>query len=330
MHLISRFCAAILSAAMLVGSFAMTAYAEEETYTFLQFDADGSYTELYNVDKSEIAEEGWYTTDGGLTFSYFFEDGSCASGVTTLSDGYSYLFAQSGILKTGWQLIDGKRYYYSPINGRIQLGWVSYMNHTYYVDAENGKLTGEAVIDDMVCTFDNFGALISQTPAEESSLSYDVPYYAQADERWGNVYIGTKTIAQVGCLTSCMAMMHSYYTGTEITPDVMCKQYLTYSNNSLLWAEVYHLGYQVISVSDNSNATNLQKLYAALQIGPVIVGATNSYGGMHYVLVTGCTNSDTSTLSTSDFQIHDPGFTEKATLDEHFADYGNWYQFYCK
>ena len=328
MHHIFHKCAAILSCAVLAGTTCMSVYAESEM-SYLQMNENGSYTVLYTVAQDEISEEGWYTADGGETFSYYYEDGSHPSGATVLPDGYTYLFTAEGTLKTGWQMIGDIRYYYSPLNGQIQLGWVSYMNQTYYVDAETGKVTGERTIDGMDCVFDAFGALVSQTKAE-TGISYEVPYYAQADPRWGNVYIGTKTIAKVGCLTSCMAMMHSYYTGTEITPDVMCKQYLTYSNNSLLWAEVYNLGYQVIDVTGNSNTTNLKKLYEKLQTGPVIVGATNVYGGMHYVLVTGCTKSSDTNLSASDFLMHDPGFENKTTLDEHFADYGSWYQFYCK
>lgn len=311
----------------------MTAGADAEgQVTLIEAGENGSYTEISSTAESEVSTEGWYTRDGGETFSYYYEDGSFASGATVLPDGYTYIFTADGTLRTGWQLAGGTRYYYNPLNGQIQFGWVTYMNKTYYVDPEAGKLTGSAVIDGVMCEFDQFGALVSmEEPAEEESgISYEVPYYAQADERWGSVYIGTKTIAQVGCLTSCMAMMHSYYTGTEITPDVMCKQYLTYSNNSLLWAEVYNLGYEVVSISGNSNSANIQELYKRLQTGPVVVGAKNSYGGMHYVLVTGCTKSSSEGLTKADFLIHDPGYKNKKTLDEHFADYGSWLQFYSK
>jgi hypothetical protein len=336
---------------------------------------------------SSISQEGWNTSKDGTTFSYYYADGTYATGATVLPDGYPYLFTSDGTLKTGWQLIDGNRYYYSPQTGQIQIGWVSYMNKMYYVSAEDGKVTGAETIDGIPYIFDAFGALETglvtypdgsvhfveedTTPLtgfytedgdtyyfdetgtaitgtlvqdrttytfdetgvliakETDGIAYDVPYYAQADSRWGNVYIGSKTIAKVGCLTCCMAMLHSYYTGTEITPDVMCKQYLTYSDNSLLWAGVYSLGYEVLSAS-SSSATNLKTLYTRLQTGPVIVGATNSYGGMHYVVVTGCTKNDASNLTTKDFTINDPGYPDKTTLDQHFADYGNWYQFYCK
>lgn len=326
MHHFLRSSSVILSCAIAMCAMPINAFAESNC-TLLEIGENGTYKKVYTIAESEISEEGWYTRDNGETFSYYFEDGTFASGVSVLSDGYTYIFTDEGILKTGWQMADGKRYYYDPNNGQICIGWVSYMNNTYYVDSEKGKLTGCEKIDGKTYEFDGFGSLIGEV---KTGISYDVPYYAQADPRWGNVYIGSKTIAQVGCLTSSMAMMHSYYTGTEITPDVMCKQYLTYSNNSLLWAEVYNLGYQVISISGNSNSYNLQSLYDHLQLGPVIVGATNSYGGMHYVVVTGCTKSSNENLTAADFTINDPGFTNKKTLDEHFRDYGNWLQFYCK
>lgn len=326
MHHILRSSAAVLSCAIAFASMPFYAFAESEC-TFLEINNDGTYSEVYTVAESDITEEGWYTRDGGQSFSYYYEDGTFASGAAVLTDGCTYNFTAEGTLKTGWQLADGNRYYYSPENGQICLGWVDYMGKTYYVDRECGKLTGEADIDGKTYEFDKFGALIGEV---KKGISYDVPYFAQADPRWGNVYIGTKTIARVGCLTSCMAMMHSYYTGTEITPDVMCKQYLSYSNNSLLWAPVYSLGYQVINIENNSNAYNLNALFEHLQTGPVIVGATNVYGGMHYVLVTGCTKENADDLSAADFTIHDPGYTNKKTLDEHFQDYGSWLQFYCK
>lgn len=326
MHHILRSGAAILSCAVAFASMPFIAFAENEC-TFLEINNDGTYSEVYTVAESDINEEGWYTRDNGQSFSYYYNDGTFAAGASVLTDGCTYIFTGEGTLKTGWQLAEGNRYYYSPENGQICLGWVEYMGKTYYVDSEKGKLTGTAEIDGKTYEFDNFGALMGEI---KTGISYDAPYYWQADPKWGGVYIGTKTIAQVGCLTSCMAMMHSYYTGTEITPDVMCKQYLTYSNNSLLWAEVYNLGYQVISISGNSNAYNLRSLYEHLQTGPVIVGATNSYGGMHYVLVTGCTKENADNLSAADFTINDPGYTGKKTLDEHFKDYGSWLQFYCK
>ena len=326
MHHILRSSAAVLSCAIAFASMPFYAFAESEC-TFLEINNDGTYSEVYTVAESDITEEGWYTRDGGQSFSYYYEDGTFASGAAVLTDGCTYIFTADGTLKTGWQLAEGNRYYYSPENGQICLGWVDYMGKTYYVDRESGKLTGEAEIDGKTYEFDRFGALVGEVI---KGISYDVPYFAQADPRWGGVYIGTKTIARVGCLTSCMAMMHSYYTGTEITPDVMCKQYLSYSNNSLLWAPVYSLGYQVINIENNSNAYNLNALFEHLQTGPVIVGATNVYGGMHYVLVTGCTKENADDLSAADFTIHDPGYTNKKTLDEHFQDYGSWLQFYCK
>ena len=152
--------------------------------------------------------------------------------------------------------------------------------------------------------------------------------YNQADPRWGSTYIGTKTIAQVGCLVTSLAMTQSYHTGTEILPDEMRYQ-LQFSNNSLLWAPVFAMGYEIESCSGLSTTAFCQRLYTLLkEHGPVIVGADNVYGGSHYVVVTGCTNLDSSTLKTSDFTMNDPGFSSRTTLDEHLASYPTWFHFY--
>lgn len=256
------------------------------------------------------AEDGKVTdavcdVDGVLC--WFDEFGQLQTGIQTYPDGTVHQVGEKGVPVTGFATDEAEQ--------------------TYYFDETGTAVTGEMKLGMTLYTFDETGVLISE---QSTGIAYDVPYFAQADPKWGNVYIGSKTIAKVGCLTCCMAMMHSYYTGTTITPDVMCKQYLTYSDNSLLWAKVYALGYQVEDVSGKGTANNLSLLYKRLQTGPVIVGATNSYGGMHYVLVTGCTKPDGNNLTTADFTVHDPGYTNKSTLNQHFADYGNWYQFYDK
>ncbi|MBQ8725185.1 MAG: hypothetical protein IJY74_05910, partial [Oscillospiraceae bacterium] len=174
---------------MIAGTMTSGVNAESQV-TLLEAGENGSYTEISSTAESEVSVEGWYTRDGGETFSYYYEDGSFAAGAAVLPDGYTYIFTADGTLKTGWQLAGGVRYYYSPLNGQIQFGWVTYMNNTYYVDPEAGKVTGSAVIDGAACEFDQFGALVSmeEPEEEESGVSYEVPYYAQADERWGSVY----------------------------------------------------------------------------------------------------------------------------------------------
>lgn len=384
---------------------------------------------------SEITEESWYQSTSGSLY-YCYADGSYATKVTTLPNGETYLFALDGTLKTGWQSVDGKRFYYDRTTGQKKFGWILHSDRLYYVWEETGKQVGETIIDGTPYIFDEFGVLQtgihtceSGTVAgcdanaipysgwvtdaagatyyfnengiavtglipiegsnyyfgtdgkmqtgwitleeatyyfdpttgimatgtitlpegtytfdenglliedaddtdEQDGIFYDVSYYNQADSRWGSTYIGTKTIAQVGCLVTSFAMTESYFTGTEILPDVMCKEYLEFNNNSLLWAPVIEMGYEIESCSGLSQSAFLQRVFTLLkETGPVIVGCNDVYGGSHYVVVTGCTNMDINTLTTSDFLINDPGFTNKTTLDEHLAKYPTWFRFFYK
>ena len=90
-HHILRSCAAILSCAMTAGILNINAFAETNC-TYLEFSEDGTYEEISTVSESEISEEGWYTRDGGQTFSYYYDDGSFASGAAILPEGVTYLF----------------------------------------------------------------------------------------------------------------------------------------------------------------------------------------------------------------------------------------------
>lgn len=205
---------------------------------------------------------------------------------------------------TGWLTLDGSEYYFDLTTGKMATGTVTLPDGTYIFD-ENGVLQ-----------------------KKQNGISYDVPYYNQADPRWGSTYIGTKTIAQVGCLVTSLAMTQSYHTDTEILPDEMRYQ-MQFDNNSILWAPIIALGYELEGCSGLSTYAFCQRLYTLLEEhGPVIVGSDNVYGGSHYVVVTGCTNTDTSTLKTSDFTMNDPGFSNRTTLDEHLAAYPTWFRFF--
>ena len=280
-----------------------------EDGTVLFFGADGKqamglqtvYGKTYYFTDLGMAVNAKQTIDG-KTY-YFGADGSMQTGKVTLQDG-SYYFGENGEQVTGWLVLDGSEYYFDLTTGKMATGTVTLPDGTYIFD-ENGVLQ-----------------------KKQNGISYNVPYYNQADPRWGSTYIGTKTIAQVGCLVTSLAMTQSYHTDTEILPDEMRYQ-MQFDNNSILWAPIIALGYDLEGCSGLSTYAFCQRLYTLLEEhGPVIVGSDNVYGGSHYVVVTGCTNTDTSTLKTSDFTMNDPGFSNRTTLDEHLAAYPTWFRFF--
>ena len=280
-----------------------------EDGTVLFFGADGKQA----MGLQTVDGKTYYFNDLGMAVNtkqpidgktyYFGADGSMQTGKVTLQDG-SYYFGKNGEQVTGWLTLDGSEYYFDLTTGKMATGTVTLPDGTYIFD-ENGVLQ-----------------------KKQNGISYDVPYYNQADPRWGSTYIGTKTIAQVGCLVTSLAMTQSYHTDTEILPDEMRYQ-MQFDNNSILWAPIIALGYDLEGCSGLSTYAFCQRLYTLLEEhGPVIVGSDNVYGGSHYVVVTGCTNTDTSTLKTSDFTMNDPGFSNRTTLDEHLAAYPTWFRFF--
>ena len=127
----------------------------------------------------------------------------------------------------------------------------------------------------------------------------NVPNYKQTDSRWANTLIGSsgKTISQIGCATTAVAMMESYRQGRTIYPDEMSRK-LTYSSSGdLYWPSDYH----VVTSSTNY----LQGIYNQLSKGkPVLFGAKKSNGSQHWVVITGFTGGGSS--SASSFTVNDP------------------------
>ena len=280
-----------------------------EDGTVLFFGADGKQA------------MGLQTVDGK---TYYFSDLGMAVNTKQTIDGKTYYFGADGSMQTGLVTLNNGVYYFGK-DGSMQTGFVVLDGSEYYFDLTTGKMaTGTVTLPDGTYIFDENGVL----QKKQSGISYAVPYYNQADPRWGSTYIGTKTIAQVGCLVTSLAMTQSYHTDTEILPDEMRYQ-MQFDNNSILWAPIIALGYDLEGCSGLSTYAFCQRLYTLLEEhGPVIVGSDNVYGGSHYVVVTGCTNTDTSTLKTSDFTMNDPGFSNRTTLDEHLAAYPTWFRFF--
>ncbi len=152
-----------------------------------------------------------------------------------------------------------------------------------------------------------------------SKISLKVPDYKQYDSRWANVTLGNsgQSIQKIGCATTALAMTESYKTGTTIYPHNMAKKLSYTSGGAVYWPTSY-------TIITNSSGY-LTTIYNSLKAGkPVIVGAKNSYGGQHYVVVTGV--KETDTLTTSAFYINDPGSATRVTLNQFFASYPNFYK----
>ena len=153
------------------------------------------------------------------------------------------------------------------------------------------------------------------------AVSLNVPNFKQTDSRWANVTIGSsgKTMAKIGCATTAIAMMESYRTGTTVYPDAMSKKLRYTSSGSVYWPSHYS------AVTNNSGY--LSAIYQHLKAGkPVLFGAKNSYGGQHWVVITGYSGG--SSLSASGFTINDPGSNSRTNLQQFLNAYPTFYKYF--
>lgn len=162
---------------------------------------------------------------------------------------------------------------------------------------------------------------LSAASVQHPAVSLSVPSFKQTDSRWAGVTIGTsgKTIAQIGCATTAVAMMESYRTGRTIYPDAMSKQLSYTSGGSLYWPSNY------VAVTQQSGY--LSAIYAQLKQGkPVLFGAKTAAGKQHWVVITGYTGGES--LTASGFTIQDPGSVSRTNLQQFLNVYPVFYKYF--
>lgn len=98
-----------------------------------------------------------YIIDGKLW--YFGDHGFKTFGIVEL-DGFKYCFSETGNLKKGLQVIDGKTYYFDPKNENMEFGMITVGGDTYYFGEDGAAVTGEAEIDGITYIFDDDGRMI--------------------------------------------------------------------------------------------------------------------------------------------------------------------------
>ncbi len=153
-----------------------------------------------------------------------------------------------------------------------------------------------------------------------SAVSLAVPYYKQTDSRWAKTILGSsgKTIAQIGCATTGIAMMESYRTGKSVTPDKMANSLKYTTSGSVYWPSHF--------TAETQKTDYLTKLYTKLkQNKPVLFGAKTNAGKQHWVVVRGFKGG---ALTTANFTILDPGSGTRTTLQQFLSAYPNFYKYF--
>lgn len=98
---------------------------------------------------------------------------AAASGQTdgwVLQDDLWY-YLVDGVRATGWQTIDGKRYYMQP-DGHMSTGWTVVKDRTYYFDSSGDLYTGPRYIDGKMYLFSPVGVLQKGGSAVVSGREY--------------------------------------------------------------------------------------------------------------------------------------------------------------
>lgn len=160
---------------------------------------------------------------------------------------------------------------------------------------------------------------LSGSTSDYSAVSLRVPSFKQTDSRWSGVKIGSsgKTIGQIGCATTAIAMMESYRTGTTIYPDAMSRQLSYTSGGSVYWPSHYTV----------VHSYDLSSIYALLKQGkPVLIGAKTASGAQHWVVITGFTGGPR--LTAAGFAIHDPGSNTRTNLQHFLNTYPVFYKYF--
>lgn len=164
------------------------------------------------------------------------------------------------------------------------------------------------------------GDYMSIEEPNPSFVYMDIPGYKQTDENWANVRLGStrRTMAQIGCATTCLAMSESYVDKEKVSPKTMEKRLWYDGRGNLGWPADY------TTVSSSNNY--LEFIFNKLQEGvPVLVGAETRNGSPHWVLVTGyCGNGEK--FYAADFMINDPLPDKRWSLKQFFRDYPRFYK----
>ena len=263
-----------------------------------------------------------------------------SSVVTTLSKGsYVTLISKSGIW---WKVEYGKNLYgfcHSDYIRRISGTEVSVNTSSGSLNVRSGPGTGyakqgslykgETVIElstsggwsRILYHGTKTGYVSSQyLSAGNRPVSLWLPNLKQMDDRWKEVTVGTsgKTMAQIGCATTAIAMVESHRQGRTIYPDEMMRNLRYTPSGSVYWPEHY------TTVTDT--AGYLSRIYQLLKQGkPILFGAKNAYGKQHWVVITGFTGGS---LTAQNFTIHDPGTYSRTNLQQFLDLYPIVYKYF--
>lgn len=166
-----------------------------------QIKETGTHIQSY-TDKNGDKQTGFFDSEGKLKENYtgfaqkdgkqyLFTNGSISKKNQWYTDkaGKKYYLDKSGATKTGWQTIEGKKYYLNPKQkGAALTGWQTIDKKRYYFDANGRMYKGLKTIGKKKYYFDSNGVLLKGTWRKISNKQYYL------DKKDGHVLTGKQTI----------------------------------------------------------------------------------------------------------------------------------------
>lgn len=154
----------------------------------------------------------------------------------------------------------------------------------------------------------------------DQPVSLWLPNLKQTDERWADVEVGIsgRTMSEIGCATTAIAMLESHRTGRTVYPDEMMGSLRYTPSGSVYWPTHY------TTVSGRSDY--ISHIISLLRQGkPVLFGAKNAYGKQHWVVITGYLGGG---AAAENLTVHDPGTYSRTNLQQFLEVYPTVYKYF--
>lgn len=170
----------------------------------------------YLLDSQTGEQLTGFCTFSDHTTSYYDDNGDPVNGWVDAKHGRYYF--SDYVMQTGWQTIDGKRYYFNT-SGRMQTGWQTIDNGKYHFSASGVMQTGLQMIDGKKYYFNTAGIMQTGWQTINQKIYYfffdgamgigwqevdgETYYFTDAGCAVGDRIIDGKTyhFGKTGCLT---------------------------------------------------------------------------------------------------------------------------------
>lgn len=288
-----------------------------EVYSkYLEYNGDDNHTildkmkDLFNWNiKNNYMENGVITVKGLNCYKIGTRITLESTGVEYYCEGVTHSFN----FGTGWTTTLSLTRGLHP-DDRFTAPWGCYKQMT---TSDVSKIYGYTVTDADIDTISGTNDAISGNAT--GGINASDPQWKQFDSRWGSNVMGTKTIKQVGCLMTSVAILLKMtgLTLSSFNPSVL-NSYLKlnkgYSGNGLVWTATdgYVSGWKYAgsAVLSGTNATKMSKIKSYIQKGYYVTVAVKNRG--HWVAAVGYDDTD--------IIMSDPGSSNATKL---FSKYGS-------